>query len=79
MNNARGWFAEYLVARVVGDPRPGRSEWGSYDVESREGIKIEVKISGYSTALVRRNQFHEAPGVERVPCRDTSRDLAPLV
>lgn len=47
MNTARGWFAEYLIARTVGDPRPGRTEWGSYDVESAEGIRIEVKSSGY--------------------------------
>jgi hypothetical protein len=54
MNNARGWFAEYLVARVVGDPRPGRTEWDSYDIESREGIKIEVKTSSYWQSWAQR-------------------------
>lgn len=47
MNTARGWFAEYLIARSVGDLRPGRTEWESYDVKSAEGIRIEVKSSGY--------------------------------
>lgn len=54
MNNARGWFAEYLVAQAVGDPRPGRTEWGSHDVESAEGVKIEVKTSGYWQSWAQR-------------------------
>jgi hypothetical protein len=56
MNTARGWFAEYLIAQAVGDPRPGRTEWGSYDVESAEGIKIEVKTSGYWQSWAQRTR-----------------------
>lgn len=46
MNNARGYLAEFLVARAVGDPRPIRIEWGAHDVESSGGTRIEVKATG---------------------------------
>jgi hypothetical protein len=46
MNNARGYLAEYLVARAVGDPRPMRIEWGEHDVEAADGTRIEVKATG---------------------------------
>lgn len=46
MNNARGYLAEFLVARAVEDPRPIRIEWGAHDVESGDGTRIEVKATG---------------------------------
>lgn len=47
MNNARGYLAEFLVSRAVGDPRRKRVEWGAHDVESRDGTRIEVKATGF--------------------------------
>jgi hypothetical protein len=47
MNNARGYLAEYLVARALDDPRPVRVEWGSYDVRAADGTRVEVKSTGY--------------------------------
>ena len=32
MNNARGYFAEYLVARGLGMESPRRVEWDAYDL-----------------------------------------------
>jgi hypothetical protein len=46
MNNARGYLAEFLVAQAVGASGP-RVEWDTYDVMSRDGIRIEVKSSAY--------------------------------
>lgn len=45
-NNVRGYLAEFMVARAVGSTDP-RVEWDPWDVTSPDGVKIEVKISGY--------------------------------
>ena len=48
MDNAeRGAFAEYLVAKAVGDKSSNRVNWDKYDLTSGEGIHIEVKTSAY--------------------------------
>lgn len=49
VNNVRGYLAEFLVARAVGATAP-RVEWDSWDVTSPDGVKIEVKTSGYIQA-----------------------------
>lgn len=46
-NTERGVFAEYLVARAVGDQTPLRKSWANHDVTTPSGIRIEVKASGY--------------------------------
>lgn len=46
MNNVRGHLAEFLVARAVGSVR-SKIEWDPYDVLTPDGIKIEVKSSGF--------------------------------
>lgn len=47
MNNARGYLAEFLVARAVGSTDPHRIEWGEQDVIAPDGTRIEVKSTGY--------------------------------
>jgi hypothetical protein len=47
MNTIRPLLAEYLVALAMRDPAPLRIEWAPSDVCSPEGIKVEVKSSGY--------------------------------
>lgn len=49
VNNVRGYLAEFLVARAVGANTP-RAEWDAWDVTSPDGVKIEVKTSGYIQA-----------------------------
>jgi hypothetical protein len=44
MNNARGWFVEYLVWRALGVERPERIEWDAFDV-LWGSVRIEVKAS----------------------------------
>jgi len=47
-NATRGRFAEYIVATATNiDVSQVRDEWGDYDLETKEGIKIEVKSSAY--------------------------------
>jgi len=47
-NATRGRFAEFIVATALNvDLTKIRDEWGAYDLESPEGIKIEVKSSAY--------------------------------
>lgn len=53
MNNARGYFAEFLVARAVGATGP-RVEWHSYDVLAPDGTTIEVKTSAFLQAWKQR-------------------------
>lgn len=47
-NTARGVLAEFLVAGVVNRTSKLRSEWGSFDVRTESGIKVEVKSAAYA-------------------------------
>ncbi|MEV0846284.1 hypothetical protein AB0J21_10475 [Streptomyces sp. NPDC049954] len=53
VNNTRGLFAEFLVHQAVGSRRP-RVEWASHDVETTDGLRIEVKTSAYLQAWEQR-------------------------
>ena len=46
-NSERGIFAEFLVHTAMKSTETIRRNWTSYDILSPEGIKIEVKASGY--------------------------------
>jgi len=47
-NATRGRFAEFIVATALNvDLTRIRDEWSAYDLESPEGIKVEVKSSAY--------------------------------
>ncbi len=47
-NATRGRFAEFIVASALGiDTTIVRDEWSAYDLESKEGVKIEVKSAAY--------------------------------
>lgn len=46
-NTTRSTLAEFLVARALGDRRPGREEWANFDVLTPDGIRVEVKSAGY--------------------------------
>ncbi|MFB7930826.1 hypothetical protein ACFC4C_17140 [Streptomyces sp. NPDC056039] len=53
MNNTRGLFAEFLVHQAVGSSKP-RVEWASHDVETDDGLRIEVKAGAYLQAWDQR-------------------------
>ncbi len=46
-NAQRGILAEYIVAMALGCTDTIRTEWGTYDLETTDGIKVEVKSSAY--------------------------------
>ena len=48
-NTARGILAEYIVARVlkIATDREVRDEWAPFDLETPDGVKIEVKSAAY--------------------------------
>jgi hypothetical protein len=47
MNNARGYLAEFLVARAIGLSEVRRIEWDAYDLLVDGWIRVEVKSSAY--------------------------------
>ena len=47
MNNVRGILAEFLVAKAVGAVVTPKEEWASFDVQTPEGVRIEVKASAH--------------------------------
>ena len=46
-NTQRGILAEYLVAEATGAVQGVRSNWKNFDLETPEGIRLEVKSSAY--------------------------------
>jgi hypothetical protein len=82
-NTYRGVLAEFLVAKALGISTDGvRESWTSFDLETNEGIKIEVKsaafvqawgqrrLSGVQFVVPKRRGFDAvANELEAVPCR----------
>ncbi|PPF24957.1 MULTISPECIES: hypothetical protein [unclassified Rathayibacter] len=52
-NNARGYLAEFLVARALGLDEVTRTEWDAYDLVL-DDMRIEIKSSGYLQAWKQR-------------------------
>lgn len=47
-NATRGVLAEFIVVRALGNvPSDVRSEWDAYDLETEDGIKVEVKSAAF--------------------------------
>lgn len=46
-NAMRGILAEYIVASSVGMNSGTRTEWDAFDINTPEGIKVEVKSGAY--------------------------------
>lgn len=49
-NTVRPMLAEFLVAQALGAAAKPRIEWDAYDVETPEGVRVEVKSSAYLQA-----------------------------
>ncbi|GAB7497490.1 hypothetical protein Bwad002_18410 [Bilophila wadsworthia] len=54
-NTERGKLAEYIVATAMGCDEGTSPTWGSFDLLSPEGIKIEVKTSAYIQSWEQKN------------------------
>ena len=46
-NTERGALAEYIVACALGINNDERVSWDKYDLLSKQGVRIEIKTSGY--------------------------------
>ena len=46
-NATRGVLAEFLVASALGVATGVRIEWDAYDLQTEQGIKVEVKSAAY--------------------------------
>ncbi|MFH6770277.1 hypothetical protein V8G56_16120 [Gaetbulibacter aquiaggeris] len=46
-NTTRGYLAEFIVANDLGVNKTLRTDWKSYDLTSKKGLKIEIKTSAY--------------------------------
>lgn len=54
-NATRGRFAEFIVATATGiDITKCRDEWSAYDLETPEGIKLEIKSAAYLQSWFQR-------------------------
>jgi hypothetical protein len=49
-NTVRPMLAEFLVAQALGAAARPRIEWNAYDVETPDGVRVEVKSSAYVQA-----------------------------
>lgn len=46
-NALRGILAEFIVASTIDNLDSPREEWDSYDLKTKNGLKIEIKSSSY--------------------------------
>ena len=54
-NTTRGCLAEYLVAQAVGAAHNSvRSEWDAFDLETPDGVRVEVKSAAYVQSWAQR-------------------------
>ena len=54
-NTERGIIVEYLVALACGIDHKPRISWDAYDMQLENGIKIEVKSTGYLQTWKQKN------------------------
>ncbi|MCX2678825.1 hypothetical protein OOZ15_02625 [Galbibacter sp. EGI 63066] len=64
-NTLRGVLAEYIVRQDLGIKKSTRTEWDAYDLETKNGIKIEIKSAAYLQSWKQNNlsqiSFNIAP------------------
>lgn len=76
-NTARGVLAEFIVATALGIPTKDtiREEWAPYDLESPEGIRVEVKSAAFlqSWAQVKESVISFRVPKKRAWCPETNR------
>lgn len=69
-NASRGVVAEYLVATALGLERGLRAEWDAYDLETPEGIRVEVKSSAYVQTWHQKEPSRISFGIPRTHAWD---------
>ena len=74
-NTTRALFAEYLVGLAVGtftasEADSVRDEWGAYDLETPEGVKLEVKSSAFLQSWWQEKEAAPRFGIARTQAWD---------
>lgn len=69
-NAERGKLAEYIVAMALGLQTGTRTEWDSYDLLSKDNIKIEVKSSGYIQSWAQKTHSTISFGIQPTKALD---------
>lgn len=54
-NRNRGILAEFIVMKALGIKGRTRLEWDAFDLETEEGVKIEIKSAAYIQAWKQAN------------------------
>ncbi len=75
-NAERGIFAEWLVHKAMHSDSPSRVNWDRYDVLSPEGIRIEVKTSGYVQTWKQKKLSAPVFSIRQTYARDENTDTA---
>lgn len=67
-NRMRGVIGEYWVANSLGILESPRRGWEPWDLETEDGIRVEVKSAGYIQSWHEPGQRHSTPffGINRV-------------
>ncbi len=76
-NTTRGLFAEYLVGLAVGafageDTDGVRDEWGKHDIETPDGVTIEVKSAAYLQTWLQKKESTPSFGIARTQAWDNT-------
>jgi len=68
-DDVKGWFAEWMVARLLGVPTARRISWANSDLITREGVRIEVKSTSYwqSWKLIDEFGWQRSEPTHKVP------------
>lgn len=64
-NANRGALAEYIVAKALDVENVPPSSWESYDILTPEGVKVEVKASGYLQSWPQKRLSHPSFGIAK--------------
>ena len=63
-NALRGRLAEFIVGKAIGSDSAVREEWGSYDLVSPTGTKVEVKSSSYLQSWAQKQHSSISFGIK---------------
>lgn len=62
-DDIKGWFAEWMVAKLLGIPSVRRVSWANSDLITSDGVRIEVKSTAYWQSWKLVDEFgHTRPG-----------------
>lgn len=77
-NATRGRFAEFIVGTAIGmNPFEIRNEWDLFDLETNDGVKIEVKSAAYIQSWDQMNLSKISFSIKRSSNLDENKESKP--